>query len=875
MDAINTVKDLFLSNGIPGADIVPPYWQWLMAILAALVFSIIAVLYVSRLNLRLREAKRALTEARDNLAQKVQERTNDLEERHRKLERISKDWNDAFDAIGDPIFIHDTDMRIVRANPAYCRRAGHTLEEMSGHPYYRFFPRLEGPLPSCLVKHERLQPEGVELQLPDDETFVSRSFSIMRADKTFIHSIHILEDVSDVRRAEARRRTMSRALEQAGEGVMILGGERRIVYCNPALRVLLGIREKNECKAVGTSVDDIVSKQSTSQLRHMFEVAKLGEKVSAEMELAFDEAGRRPVFITLSCLQTDDGQRDGYVMTVLDLSELRRAEQEMQRLNRALRTLSRCNMTLVHACDEQTLMNDICRTLIDSGGYRFAWIGYTSADVGDRIFPVAWAGHEQEFIDTIDLSWAEESSGLNPAGYAIRNREPYIAHDIAAMPDAYRTWRESALKQGYVSVVALPLISEGDVFGAFVLVSAEPDAFDERELALLVELSGDLAFGIRTLRTREEHRRAEQALIATEKRYEDLYEKAPNGYLSISREDGTLMQFNQALCEMLGYERAMMREKTIFDLCAPVAHGRPLAEKLFKRFAQGAGTRNAELQMLHADGHLVWVSVSLDSVKDEHEIVRECRASITDITARKQAEAEQQRFAVKLQTSLLQTIEAIALTIEKRDPYTAGHQERVAQLAVKIGECMGLDAHRLKGLHLGAMIHDIGKISIPAEILNRPGMLEPQLFNFLKTHPRTGHDIIKGIDFPWPLADMVLHHHEYLDGSGYPDGLKGDEISLESRILVVADVVEAMASHRPYRPARGKERALREIEEGKATLYDPEVVDCCLKIFREQGSPWSEEENLVPLPSEKHVVIPPVRATCRDRPGLWNWPGVC
>jgi HD-GYP domain-containing protein (c-di-GMP phosphodiesterase class II) len=119
-------------------------------------------------------------------------------------------------------------------------------------------------------------------------------------------------------------------------------------------------------------------------------------------------------------------------------------------------------------------------------------------------------------------------------------------------------------------------------------------------------------------------------------------------------------------------------------------------------------------------------------------------------------------------------------------------------------------------------------------------MLEPQLFNFLKTHPRTGHDIIKGIDFPWPLADMVLHHHEYLDGSGYPDGLKENQISLESRILAVADVVEAMASHRPYRPAWGKERVLWEIEEGKATLYDPEAVDCCLKIFREQGSPLQQ-----------------------------------
>ena len=146
---------------------------------------------------------------------------------------------------------------------------------------------------------------------------------------------------------------------------------------------------------------------------------------------------------------------------------------------------------------------------------------------------------------------------------------------------------------------------------------------------------------------------------------------------------------------------------------------------------------------------------------------------------------------------------------------------------------MGMDDDELEGLKLGALIHDIGKISIPAEILSRPGKLEPEMFGIIKTHPRSGYDIIRGIDFPWPLADVVLQHHERMDGSGYPDGLKGDEILLDARILAVADIVEAMASHRPYRAGLGFERALEEVENGKGTLYDTQVVDACQKVFRD------------------------------------------
>jgi len=187
---------------------------------------------------------------------------------------------------------------------------------------------------------------------------------------------------------------------------------------------------------------------------------------------------------------------------------------------------------------------------------------------------------------------------------------------------------------------------------------------------------------------------------------------------------------------------------------------------------------------------------------------------------------------------LMQTVDAIALTVEKRDPYTAGHQHRVAELAIAIAGKMGLEPHRIEGLRLGAILHDLGKIAIPAELLSRPGRLTEAEFGLIKNHPRIGHEIIKGVHFPWPVKEMILQHHERLDGSGYPQGLKDPEIVLEARIIAVADVVEAITSHRPYRPALGIDTALEEIQSGRGTLYDPAVVDHCVALFTEEGFRW-------------------------------------
>ncbi len=173
--------------------------------------------------------------------------------------------------------------------------------------------------------------------------------------------------------------------------------------------------------------------------------------------------------------------------------------------------------------------------------------------------------------------------------------------------------------------------------------------------------------------------------------------------------------------------------------------------------------------------------------------------------------------------------------MESRDPYTAGHQRRVAELAKAIASEMGLPAHTVEGIHFGALIHDIGKIQVPSELLSKPTKLSKLEFELIKTHPQAGYEIIKGVEFPWPIALMALQHHERLDGSGYPQGLKGEAIALEARIIAVADVVEAMSSHRPYRPGLGIEAALKEIEDKRGKWFDARAVDCCVRLFRTKG----------------------------------------
>lgn len=383
--------------------------------------------------------------------------------------------------------------------------------------------------------------------------------------------------------------------------------------------------------------------------------------------------------------------------SMVDITERKESEQKIARLNRALVTLSRGNIAVVHSKDETELLDAMCRIIVEAGGYRMAWIGKVQRDATKSVQLVARAGSGSEHVvERLSLSWDDVPEGRGPTGRAIRSGEPSVSQNILADP-TMAPWVNLAREFGIASSVTLPVKNADAVFAILLIYAAEPNAFDPAELKLLRELADDLAFGINALREHE---------------------------------------------------------------------------------------KNAGLE---------------------------------------------QRWRSSLET----TVGAIANTIEMRDPYTAGHQQHVGRLAAAIARRLGLSEHRIRGIHLAGIIHDVGKINVPAEILNKPGKLSSIELEMIHEHAEAGYRIVKDIDFPWPIAQIVRQHHERLDGSGYPQGLRGDEILAEAKILSVADVVDAITSHRPYRAALGIEAALAEITEKKGVLFDSDAVEACISVFRE------------------------------------------
>jgi PAS domain S-box-containing protein len=249
---------------------------------------------------------------------------------------------------------------------------------------------------------------------------------------------------------------------------------------------------------------------------------------------------------------------------------------------------------------------------------------------------------------------------------------------------------------------------------------------------------------------------------------------------------------------------------------------------------------NLDIEVYRKDGSTLWCECKFRFIRDEKGKAIAIIGQGRDITERKKAEETLEQSFTRLEKTVEGAIAAMATVIEMRDPYTAGHQQRVATIAGAIAREMVLPDDLVKGVEITGKIHDIGKIYVPMEILSKPGILSPIERQIIQTHARGSYDILKSIDFPWPVAQTALQHHERLDGSGYPQGLKENEIMLEAKILMVADVVEAMASHRPYRASRGIEAALDEISRNRSTLYDSNVVDACLSLFREKGFSFEE-----------------------------------
>lgn len=342
-----------------------------------------------------------------------------------------------------------------------------------------------------------------------------------------------------------------------------------------------------------------------------------------------------------------------------------------------------------------------------------------------------------------------------------------------------------------------------------------------------------------SMMSKQKRRRVETKVIDSKERYRLITERAADVMWTVDMN----MQptyISPSITSLLGYSVQEAMAKPMQEIFAPGSfrHAREvLKEELgieSREQKDLVRSRTLELELIRKDGSLVPVEVKYTFLRDSQGRPVEVLAIARDISERKQAQEEAKHSTERLIIAMEHAIQAMTVIVEMRDPHTAGHQQRVTQLACAIAKQVGLSKEQINGLRLAGLIHDIGKVRVPAEILTNPnGLSDPELM-MIKAHPVLGYEILRTIDFPWPVAQIVLQHHERMNGSGYPSGLSGEDIIVEARILAVADVVEAMASHRPYRPSLGINKALEEISQNKGVLYDSKAVDACLTLFRDK-----------------------------------------
>ncbi|MES9958406.1 MAG: HD domain-containing phosphohydrolase [Sedimenticola sp.] len=375
---------------------------------------------------------------------------------------------------------------------------------------------------------------------------------------------------------------------------------------------------------------------------------------------------------------------------------------------------------------------------------------------------------------------------------------------------------QEALESKTAAVPSEITTNAGEVFlsRSFVILG------DERQYKHSVHILQDIT----------ERKWAQEALRSSEERYRLIFEQGGDSIILLDPRSGEILDFNEQTYKTLGYSKVEFADLKIPDF--ECSESPQEVQHHFQTILESGGDVFVTKHRTK-DGDILDVQVTARTINLGGKPY--IQAIFTDFTERNRAEQERRENIERLHGVLVKTIQAIALTVEKRDPYTAGHQERVSDLASAIAVEMGLTEEQVEGIRMGAMIHDIGKVYVPGEFLNRPGKLTEDEFSIIKTHAQVGYDIVKDIDFAWPVAEMILQHHERLNGSGYPNGLKGEEIILEARIMAVADVVEAISSHRPYRPGLGMDVALGEITDNRGTFYDPDAVDACLRLFNEKG----------------------------------------
>jgi PAS domain S-box-containing protein/putative nucleotidyltransferase with HDIG domain len=692
------------------------------------------------------------------------------------------------------------DGRILYANPAIIKMLGfasfeelarRNLEEEGFEPAY---PRSH--FKEMMEKEGEIRGlESVWIRKDGTRLWVRESaWAIKDESGKIIFYEGTVEDITERVEAEEAYLTI---VENALQGIVLIQ-KNRVVFANPAMEKISGYSRDELQAFTPEQVRNLVHPEDRDRVWENMQRRMKGEEVPSSYEFRFLHKNGEVRWVKISATRINYRGKPAILASYLDITEEKRLAERLEAIHRVGQRLALVNSSgeiariIIAAAKELLGLDEVGLYLLDSAQEQLKLIGHSpEVPPGPEIFPL------------------KADRGIVPL--VARTGESLYLSDVSKhsfyVPGARETRSE----------FCVPLKLEERIIGVLNVESPQPDAFSPQDQKLILTLAevASMALG-----------RAEylELLLESEERFEHLARSSPDIiYRYRFQPERGLDYISPAVTKITGYTVDEFHSDP--DLWMKIIHpeDRVFLEKTFNE--PDLFKQPMEMRLIGKGGESVWMEQIVVPLYDEEGNLIALDGIARDITERKRA-------ARKIEDLLNQVVMAFSSAMELRDPYTAGHQRRVTELALAIAQEMGLSGEQLKGLQVASLLHDIGKgLFVPAEILSKPGQLTVWEMALIKIHPQAGYEVLKKVDFPWPVAEIVHQHHERLDGSGYPQGLKDKDILLEAKIIAVADVVEAMSSHRPYRPSLGTEKALEEIEAQKGVLYDPQVVEACLRVF--------------------------------------------
>ncbi|MGA9110033.1 MAG: PAS domain S-box protein [Smithella sp.] len=698
------------------------------------------------------------------------------------LRKASLDWQITFDATSDAICLLDTDQRILRCNRTMAEMFGMKQKEIVGRYCWEIIHGTMEPIPECPVTRMKgsLVREKMDLQR-GDMWFSVTADPIVDETRTIQGVVHIVRDITESKKAaealsESEYKYKS-LIENIPDIIFTIDLEGKITFVSKRTKEILGY---DNAETLSRNIFDFIPAEDHQRALENLKRGMKGEKIKHFQVPMIAKSGERLFFECSFSRIYKDGAVVGAQGTAIDITERKKADEALR--------------------ESEGMLQE---------SQRIAGLGSYVLDIPTGIFKTS------KVMD--DVLGIDETYDHSINGWAA-----LIHPDDRAMVFDYLFNEVIGRKQTADKEYRIVRFNNKAERWLHALGKLE---FDDNGLP--IKLQG-------TTQDITERRKAEEKIKNSELKYRNIFENAVEGIYQ-STIEGRFVTANAAFAHMAGYDSPEELITSIKDIGTQL-YVHPEDRKRFIEIRDAKGFVDGfEVEFYKKDGSKFWVVVNARTVKDEQGKIICMEGLIEDITIRRHAEEQLHQTLESLRKAVGTTIQVLVTAIESRDPYTAGHQLRVADLAGNIAMEMGFPQEKIEGIRMAGSIHDIGKLSIPAETLVKPTKLTNIEFSLIKEHAKCGYEMLKDVESPWPLAEIVYQHHERMNGTGYPRNLKGDNILIEARIMAVADVVEAMASHRPYRPALGIEEALEEIEKNKGILYDNVVADSCLRLFREKG----------------------------------------